>query len=55
MKIKVKALPEVWNYFNNTIDILYEKNYFGFEEDAIRYVTDLFDQICGTDKTEICI
>ena len=45
MQTQVKTTPEVLKYFNNLIDILYENDYFGFEEDAIQYVTDLFEDI----------
>ena len=45
MKSIVKTLPEVRKYFNDLMRILYEKDYFGFEEDAIEYVTDLFADI----------
>ena len=45
MQTQVKATQAVSKYFNNLIDILYENDYFGFEEDAIRYVTDLFEDI----------
>lgn len=45
MKNQVLALPEVRDYFSDLIRILYEKDYFGFESDAIEYVTDLFSDI----------
>jgi len=34
--IKVVALPEVRYYLKELIQILYEKDYFGFEESAIK-------------------
>ena len=36
MQTQVKTTPAVLKYFNNLIDILYENDYFGFEEDATR-------------------
>lgn len=43
--MKVIVLPEVEEYLMALIHILYEEEYFGFEESAIRYVEDLFDDI----------
>lgn len=45
MKFHVVALPEVRGYFAELMQILYDKGYFSFEEDAIAYVTDLFADI----------
>lgn len=45
MKNQVLALPEVRDYFSELIRVLYEKDYFSFESDAIAYVTDLFSDI----------
>lgn len=45
MKSQVLALPEVRNYFAELMQILYDKGYFSFKEDAIEYVTDLFADI----------
>lgn len=45
MQTQVKALPTVLKYFNDLIDILYKNDYFGFEEDSIKYVTGLFEDI----------
>ena len=39
--MRVLAKPEVVEYLDNLIDILFEKNYFGFVEDAIDYVDEL--------------
>ncbi|MDR2231735.1 MAG: hypothetical protein LBE56_01280 [Tannerella sp.] len=36
---------EVREYFMELARILYEKEYFGYEESAMRYVDDLFDDI----------
>jgi hypothetical protein len=43
--MNVKILPEVKEYLNNLVTILYEKEYFGFEEFAINYVNELLDDI----------
>lgn len=40
--MKVIALPEVREYLMELINILYEKEYFGFEENAQKYVEELF-------------
>ena len=36
---------EVVEYFNDLTSILYEKEYFGFRESALKYVGDLADDI----------
>ena len=43
--MKVLAKPEVIDYLEELISILYEKEYFGYEEFAINYVDDLIDNI----------
>ena len=43
--MKVVILPEVVDYFLDLADILYEKGYLGFEEAAMQYVTELFQDI----------
>lgn len=45
MKTRIIATPEILKYFNRLIDILYHNDYFGFEESAIKYVKDLFEDI----------
>lgn len=45
MSFIVKALPEVRLYLSDLIRILYEKEYFSFEDNAIEYVTDLVSRI----------
>jgi len=45
MSFIVKALPEVRLYLTDLIRILYEKEYFSFEDNAIEYVTDLVSEI----------
>ena len=39
--MKVLFLPEVRQYLKELQDILFEKEYFGFEELAVQYVRDL--------------
>ena len=41
----VIILPEVLEYFEELAEILYEKEYFGFEETALSYVIELYDNI----------
>jgi hypothetical protein len=36
--MRVLFLPEIRDYFRELAEILYEKNYFGFEETAIQYI-----------------
>ena len=43
--MEVIALPEVREYLMELINILYEKEYFGFEENAQKYVEELFFDI----------
>lgn len=43
--MKVLFLPEVRMYFQELQDILFEKEYFGFEESAVQYVRDLIFDI----------
>lgn len=43
--MKIIFLPEVLEYFNELSTILYEKDYFGFEEDALNYVDELLHDI----------
>lgn len=38
-------LPEVLDYFNELTKSLYEKGYFGFEENALKYVDELIEDI----------
>ena len=44
-EMKVIAIPEVQQYLESLKKILFEEEYFGFEESAIKYVNDLFDDI----------
>lgn len=46
--MKVLFLPEVRLYFQELQDILFEKEYFGFEESAVQYVRDLILDIEAT-------
>lgn len=43
--MKVIILPEVIDYFLELASIFYEKGYFGFEENAIQYTRELFEDI----------
>ena len=43
--MKIVALPEVRTYLRELSYILYEKEYFGFEDRAQKYVEDLFSDI----------
>lgn len=40
--MNVIALPEVKEYLLGLIQILYQEDYFGFEENAQKYVEELF-------------
>ena len=46
--MKVLFLPEVRDYFRKLAEVLYENDYFGFEETAIQYVENLFTDIRNT-------
>jgi hypothetical protein len=46
--MRVLFLPEIRDYFRELAKILYEKDYFGFEEAAIQYAEDLFNSIANT-------
>jgi hypothetical protein len=46
--MKVLVLPEVRQYLKEVAHMLYQEDYFGFEETAIKYVEDLFDDIKTT-------
>lgn len=43
--MRVVFLPEVRLYFQELEEILFEKEYFGFEETAIKYVRELITDI----------
>ena len=43
--MNVLITPEVYNYLDELVTVLYEKGYFGFEEFAINYVDELLDDI----------
>ncbi|MCD7930379.1 MAG: hypothetical protein LUH15_02880 [Tannerellaceae bacterium] len=43
--MKIILLPEVLDYFNKLTEILYDKGYFSFEENALQYVEDLLIKI----------
>lgn len=46
--MKVVVLPQVREYLKELSQVLYEKEYFGFEESALMYVEDLFKDIENT-------
>lgn len=43
--MKVLFLPEIRQYFQELEDVLFEKEYFAFEESAINYVRELITDI----------
>lgn len=46
--MKVLFLPEIRLYFQELQDVLFEQEYFGFEESAVQYVRDLILDIEAT-------
>ena len=52
--MRVETLPEVKEYLNNLVTILYEKDYFGFEKAAQKYADDLLDDILTTLPLRSC-
>lgn len=42
-KVKIEILPEVIDYLNNLTQVLFEQEYFGFEETAQQYVQNIYD------------
>ena len=51
--MQVIILSEVLEYFEDLVIILYEKGYFGFEETALKYVLELYDDIVATLPTRL--
>jgi len=43
--MKVLAIPEVQVYVQKLVFILFEKGYFSYEDNAKKYVKDLYDSI----------
>jgi hypothetical protein len=43
--MRVVATPEVIEYIENLVPLLYEKGYFSFADTAKKYVDDLYDDI----------
>ena len=43
--MNVIVTPEVYDFLENLVVILYEKEYFGFEESARKYVDELYEDI----------
>ena len=48
--MEVRFSHTVRIYLSDLIQILYEKEYFGFEKDATEYVNDLIDDILTIDR-----
>jgi len=46
--MQVVFLPEVIDYLEELSIILYKKGYFSFENTALNYVTELYDEIVTT-------
>jgi hypothetical protein len=46
--MKIIAIPKVQQYLESLKKVLFEEEYFGFEESAIKYVNTLFDDIIAT-------
>ena len=51
--MKVNAIPEVKQYLNDLISILYEKGYFSYETTAQKYVDGLLDDIMTNLPTKL--
>jgi len=43
--MNVYAIPAVIDYFNELVDILYEKGYFSYTVTSEIYVAELFDTL----------
>ena len=43
--MRVILLPEVLNYLEELVEVLYEKGYFSFENSSLSYVVELYDEI----------
>jgi hypothetical protein len=43
--MKILAIPEVTEYMEGLVPILYEKGYFSYKKTAREYVKDLYDDI----------
>lgn len=43
--MKIIFLQETLDYFNELSTLLFEQDYFGFEENALKYVDDLLNDI----------
>ena len=51
MTVKIK--PEVYNYLENLVTVLFEKGYYSFRETARKYVDDLLYDIIT--KLPVCL
>ncbi|GAB6120859.1 hypothetical protein [Dysgonomonas termitidis] len=43
--MKVLMTEEVDDYLTELVQVLYDESYFGFEDAAIEYIFDLYDDI----------
>ena len=43
--MKVIVIPEVYVFLENLVIVLYEKEYFGFEDAARKYVDELYEDV----------
>jgi polyhydroxyalkanoate synthesis regulator phasin len=43
--MSIYSTPKVRSYFNNLITILFDKGYFGYEDNAKKYVDELLNDI----------
>jgi len=53
--MRVLAMPEVIDYLDNLVDILFEKGYFSYAEDALDYVDELRNEIKAKLHTKLHI
>jgi plasmid stabilization system protein ParE len=44
-KVAIEILPEVIDFLNDVVKILFKKEYFGFQDAAQRYVQKIYDFI----------
>ena len=51
--MKVIVIPEVYDFLENLVILLYEKDYFGFEETARKYVDELYLDITTNLSTRV--
>ena len=49
--MRIIVIPEVYDFLERLVIILYEKEYFGYEEAARKYVEELYQDITGNLST----